>query len=242
MDRTSPAEFPSSDNLLLEHGSWRLYRDPQEALTPAAAFLHQTLMETFPFVVDRLQATWPLPHGIEALVILGGDQTALDWSSDGDGDTLGFHALLAPGEDDEGEFLDVAEDHRCYLNLEAIARALDDDHDGDYYLSALATLPHEMAHVALFARHTLGATPLEVFDGAADGQGALQKVLNEMEEGDTAEMVDASLNVSHWGASEDIVEAFGLATMDAWNKLGGLRSLAAPAGVADTTRSKPFRR
>jgi hypothetical protein len=191
-------------------GPWSLYRAP-DSFSDQLQPLTQAFEAAFEYVATTLQSKWPLPEGVNGIVILSSEQCAVDWGVDED--ALGFHAQAARGQDEEtGEhYLDVAEDHRCYINLTGIARALIDDED-DYRVSALATLPHEMAHVALFARHTNGLTPLEVFDAAEDGEAALLQALDMMEEKALIEIVEAS----HHGASEDIVETFGLDVMYQW--------------------------
>lgn len=177
--------------------------------------------DLFAFSAEQVQARWPLPEDCVAHVVLGGEQENLDWNVDED--ALGFHALCRHVVDEAGGFLDVAHDHRCYVNVGSHINALAKDPDADV-ASVLMTLPHEMGCVALFAQMSEGRPPLEVFDQDG-GEIGLTRLLAQLEESQVPDGED-----SH-GPLEDVVESFARSVLDAYQARPGvdLGSLLPPS-------------
>lgn len=216
-----PDDFFSFDasSPLADCNGWFLIDNGDD--TDALTLWRQAFESLFQVSAHALQERWPLPRGVEAFAILSGDKTSLAWN--GDSDAMGFHAMIAQVQDeDDGEYyLDIPDDHRCYVNLRAHDRECREDiPDESSVLAALATLPHEMAHVALFARHTKGKTPLEVFDEGG-GEGALIRISRALER----EAVDQSGHASKYGGNEDIVENFATDLVSQWHASPHVRDL-----------------
>lgn len=205
-----PSDLDLPDTVLARHGAWTL-RASDDDVGPDIEALQAAFVALFPACVDALAERWPLPDGVEAHAVLAQEQACLDWGVDED--ALGFHAVLATVQEeneDTGDIdyrLSLPGDHRCYVNLAGVYLALQDNEDDQAArLSALMTLPHEMAHVALFARHTQGRSPLQVFDEDG-GEAGIQDVQAAIEE------IAFDENVTH---HEDAAEAFAADAVDAW--------------------------
>lgn len=158
---------------------WQLWLVPSsDALSPVSRAWVDAFCALFPRCVDNIQARWPLPEGVTAHVVLGGESENRAWHVDED--ALGFHALCVPVSSEEGDALSVAPDHRCYVNVGNHPHAL----KGRGALTvedALMTLPYEMANLAIFARATDGRTPAQVFE-ADGGELGLTRLLARIEE------------------------------------------------------------
>jgi len=204
-----PSSLPPGQPLL-QHGPWRLWLAPIPSSVPPAWV--GAFQDLFAFSAEQVQARWPLPEGSVAHIVLGGEQENLDWNVDED--ALGFQALCTHVTDEAGDFLDVAHDHRCYVNVGSHANALAKDPDADV-ASALMTLPHEMGHVAFFAQMSGGRTPLEVFDQDG-GELGLTRLLAQMEESQVPDSEG-----SH-GPLEDVVESFARSVLDAYKARPGV--------------------
>lgn len=219
-----PSELPPG-NPHLRHGPWCLWILPS-AQEGAPAAWSEAFAALFPASAVQVQDRWPLPEGVTAHVLLGGEQENLDWNVDED--ALGFHALCAHVSDEQGDYLDVAHDHQCYVHVGNHPRALLANGELDV-AAALMTLPHEMAHVAVFARASAGRTPLQVFDEDG-GEIGLTGLLARIEEAGVQEG-----SVSH-GPHEDEVESFALTVVSHYQTqpgvdLASLQPLPSPAPV-----------
>lgn len=180
----------------LSAGGWHLHGLPEAPLDhPLLPAWKKALVGVFETTVQALSQTHPLPPGTAAHVLVCGDQAGLDWGVDED--ALGFQGLVMGVVDpDTDEVWDVSpNDHRCYVNLEALLRQ--DARDVHDVLAALCTVPHEMAHVAWFVADTQGVTPAQVLD--QDGVEGFEAI---------AERIDNDV--------EDRAEAFGAAQVDRW--------------------------
>jgi len=165
-------------------GAWRLWLLPssQEGNSRLVPW-QEAFRALFEKSVESVESQWPLPGGVTAHVLLGGASENQAWNVDED--ALGFQALCSHVFAEEGDVLNVAADHRCYVNVPSHATAV----EGKGSLSieaALATLPSEMARLALFAQHSCGRTPREVFDEDG-GEIGLTSLLARIEEASWAE-------------------------------------------------------
>lgn len=226
-----PSQLPSGDPDL-RFGPWCLWvlpsikEDAPDAWVEAFAALFKTC-------ADQVQARWPLGEGVTAHVMLGGEQENLDWNVDED--ALGFQALCTHVSDEQGDYLDVAHDHRCYVNVGNHARALQANGDWDV-AAALMTLPHEMAHVAIFAHASAGRTPLQVFDEDG-GEIGLTGLMARIEEASVQD------DLASHGPHEDEVESFAMTVLDRYKTQPGvdLASLQPPPTPAPV-RKRWFQR
>ena len=199
--------FDMPEDVIAQRGAWTL-RCTEEARLDFGAW-KKCFTSLFVTAVDQIQEKWPLPNGIEGHVILSGPQANLDWGVEEE--SMGFHALGATVNIDNNLEYVIPEDHRCYINLQAHQLLLDGDEDDIHSrLACLITLPHEMAHVALFSRHTEGKTPLEGFDewGSID---CFEEINDEISN-------SLPQSTSQHGPHEDMVENFGSSVVDLWYK------------------------
>lgn len=205
----------------------------------------------FPLIADQVQQRWPLPEGVQAHAALCGDWINRSWNGDSASNALGFQGLLAKSfewddeVEEEVEYVDLPQWHVCYVNLAAHHREnLGDDLDTASIIASLATLAHEMAHVALFARHTNGETPLEIFDREGH-EGALAQINQQIED----DLAEEASGLGLRGATEDVVEDFARDAAWDWYNANGerarelvgklIKSLETPQGK--TSRAKPRR-
>ena len=198
----------SFDEPLKQAGPWLLVDNGDD--TQSFPLWRQAFESVFEFAALEIQEKWPLPADIQAHAVLSGDRTSQAWN--GDSKAMGFHAILARKWEGDDEFLDLPEFHLCHVNLSAHQREAEDDfNDEAAVLAGLTTLPHEMVHVALFARHTNGKTPLQVFDEGG-GEHALAQVLKELEK----QAIEETGSASRYGGNEDVVEQFASRLVDRW--------------------------
>lgn len=217
---------------LLQFGPWRLWLAPPSASVPTkwiAAF-----QDLFLFSAEQVQARWPMPEGTVAHVVLGGAQENRDWKVDED--ALGFQALCTHVIADSGDFLEAAQDHRCYVNVCNHVQSLGQASTADV-ASALMTLPHEMGSVAFFAQMSEGRTPWEVFDQDG-GEIGLTGLLARMEEAQVPDSEDSP------GAVEGVVESFARSVLDAYQTRPGvnLSALLPPSPPPAPARKRWFQR
>jgi hypothetical protein len=97
---------------------------------------------------------------------------------------LGFHAVAARKEDEDGEeWYEVNEHHEVHLNLDCAIAELSRYWDGETPAlereieleSLLVTAPHELLHVIDWLKAASGRTPLEVFD-EEDGEASIMQI------------------------------------------------------------------
>lgn len=226
-------ELALPERLLGQEGGWRLLGgyDGEDIRAPALQAAFQHFFEASAVLV---QARWPLPAGTVVHVVMGGDQAAIDWN--GDDEALGFQALVANlvDEDSGEESLWVPDDFRCYVNLDALLRALEiDEDDVAARAAALATLPHEMAHVALLAQATQGQSPASV----ANEKGI--EILSELIAQAEADAFSAGHDGAR-GAAEDQAETFAGEAVDQWlaQSSGARQALAQIQVKASRARAK----
>ncbi len=217
-------------------GGWNLWVLPtvDTSWAPVGAW-QGAFVDLFKAAVAAVEDQWPLPEGVHAHVMLGGEQDALDWGVDGD--ALGFHALCSRQYDEESDedFLDLPDDHRCYINVVQHAKAVADDvNDEASRLAALMTLPHEMGHLALFAIESGGRSPLAVFDQEG-GEVGITNLLARIEEASHADLDSAH------GQAEDLVETFASEVVDRWMELPASTTLVAQLKPFKPSRRRSFR-
>lgn len=210
-----PSDLPAGSPLL-SVGPWHLWAAAAGDTDPRTHAWLKAFEHLFPACAAALQARWRLPEGVGAHVVLAGAQINRDWNVSPK--ALGFHAVAARVEEGDESWLDLPDHHQCYVNLPNHVRVLDNSLDDEASrLAGLMTLPHEMAHVALFARAAGGRTPLEVFDEDG-GETGLRALLAHVEaQAHTA----AGPQATHHGHHEDEAEAFAGQVVDAWAAAGG---------------------
>lgn len=208
-DDTPNYELPEQPPVLVV-GPWSLYNAYDGEPDARVDGMIAAMIQAFPHFIGSIQDKMPLPEGVEASVILAGEQAALDWN--GSEEALGFQAIMAEGTDPStgDDFVDLPDDHRCYLNLTAlIASSEEDEDDRATRMAAMVTLPFQIAQVALFANATEGRTPLEIYD---DGEHeALSEIMAQVQEM-AVELAEAGT----FDLAEDSIEKFARAEVDSW--------------------------
>lgn len=225
MTDTFDPTAPPTGTPLLTVGAWSLWQRNEHTPQPATEHFIALVEALFPHVVAEIQGHGPLPDGVQGHVFLAGEQSCLDWNVDEA--ALGFQGIMANDTGDGDPAASFPDDHRCYLNLDALVQAAQDDgNDAFSWASSLVTLPHEMAHVTLFARHTKGKTPRQIHDERGiDGVLGVQLLLEE-----EAHQVDEH-------SAEDLVERWADECVCRWK--GAITPWAPPAPMPERTRAKP---
>lgn len=170
-----------ADPIAEAHG-WKLVHGSGYPTEPGAQKLGQLFIDFFPHAAASLAQTMPLPKGCTGVVVLGGSDEADDWNVSES--AIGFHAVLArvPAEDegDEDEY-DINEHNMAVVVLDTLFETMREDIvDNSAMVSALMTMPHEMAHVVAWLVASNGRTPLEVFD-QGEGELAIKAMLEKIE-------------------------------------------------------------
>lgn len=221
------------DEPLRQVGPWLLVDSGDD--TQSFPLWREAFESLFEFVAAEIQSNWPVPQGTVAHAVLSGDRTSQAWNNSAE--ALGFHAILAREWEGDEEFLDVPDAHFCHVNVSAHQRACQADlNDAASVLAGLTTLPHEMAHVALFARQTQGKTPLEVFDEGG-GEHVLAKILKSLEN----QAVEETGSPSAYGGNEDMVEHYASLLVDRWHaQVPGAKAMVNQ--LVDSLAPKPARK
>ena len=176
-EQALPPSLPAKR--LLERGPWVLL---DSSVSPPPGWV-EAFSSVFEEAVRAIEKKWPLPAGIVAHVVLGGHGDCRAWGVDEE--ALAFHAICATSSIDGDFSVALPDDHRCYINLATHQRQVDQSEEDNEAtrLSALTTLPHEMARLAWFVRHTQGQTPHQIAEsgGGEHAVFALHAELDEQE-------------------------------------------------------------
>jgi len=141
---------------------------PTEALAALAALDRA--------IVERLAALneFAALRAIELKLLLGGDRDALEWGMESD--VVGFQAGTGFGVDESGrQYVKIADDHRCILNLEAGLKLILSDWKTlgptekiGAVVSYARCVPYLLLRVVGWLRAFGDKTPEEVLSGKGD--------------------------------------------------------------------------